>query len=205
MFSTRNPNEYNVKEGDFPNVVPAYIEVSKGSRNKYEYDPKSNFLFLDRVLHSAVFYPYNYGFIPQTLCDDGDALDVLIMGSEALVPGSMAHIRPISYLIMEDEKGQDEKVLAVLDKDPHYYHVKSMEDISKHVFDEITHFFESYKKLEKDKWVKVDKWKNTEETHHLIKQMHKKYNDESTNNNISNLLNTNSVDSTLIWTNPWSL
>ncbi|EWM23239.1 inorganic diphosphatase [Nannochloropsis gaditana] len=92
----------------FPGEVPVFIEVSKGSRMKYEWDSNVGLLRLDRVLHSAVFYPFDYGFIPQTLCDDGDPLDVLVMGDSSLEPGCIVDVRVLGYMVMEDEKGKDE-------------------------------------------------------------------------------------------------
>ena len=100
----------------FPNVIPAYIEIAKHSNVKYEWDEENKVLMLDRILHSAVMYPENYGFIPQTLCDDGDPLDVLILSSCTLQPGTIAYVRPICYLNMTDEKGKDEKMLAISSK-----------------------------------------------------------------------------------------
>ena len=149
--------------------------MSKNSRFKYEWDDKLNTLVLDRILHSSVVYPYNYGFFPQTLCDDGDPLDVLVMCDGELLPGSVVYVRPICYMIMEDEKGQDEKVLAVVDKDPRLDEIKTMNDIPKHIIHEITNFFETYKILEKDKWVKVGDWKNKKETLQLIKDSNETY------------------------------
>lgn len=159
----------------FPSEIPAFIEVSSGSRNKYEYNNQTGLMMLDRVLHSAVYYPYDYGFIPQTLCKDGDPLDVLVIGTSPLIPGCVAMIRPICYMVMEDEKGQDEKVLAVLSQDPAYQDVKTMSDISKHKLLEITQFFETYKALEKDKWVRVGEWKDVDETNQLIVSTHQHY------------------------------
>mmetsp|Transcript_8988 Transcript_8988/g.14565 ORF Transcript_8988/g.14565 Transcript_8988/m.14565 type:complete len:280 (-) Transcript_8988:636-1475(-) len=153
---------YDVPLGKkMPEVIPCFIEVSRGSRNKYEWDNEMGFLKLDRVLHSAVFYPHNYGFFPQTLCGDGDPLDVLVMGDLPLVPGSLVDVRPIAYMVMEDEKGMDEKVLAVVNKDPHYVEMKTLRDVPEHVLREIAHFFQTYKALEKRKWVKVGGWKGT--------------------------------------------
>ena len=171
----KSPYDINIKAFDFPNCIPAYIEVSKNSRFKYEWDNDLNSLVLDRVLHSSVVYPYNYGFFPQTLCDDGDPLDVLVMCDGELVPGCIVNVRPICYMVMEDEKGLDEKVLAVVDKDPRLNEIDSMYDIPKHIIDEISNFFETYKILEKDKWVKVGDWKNKKETYELIEKSHEKY------------------------------
>jgi inorganic pyrophosphatase len=170
-----SPYHLNLIDSDFPHKLPAYIEVSKNSRFKYEWDNKLNTLVLDRILHSSVVYPYNYGFFPQTLCDDGDPLDVLVMCDGELIPGSVVYVRPICYMIMEDEKGKDEKVLAVVDKDPRLDEIETMNDIPKHIIHEITNFFETYKILEKDKWVKVGDWKNKEETLQLIKDSYETY------------------------------
>jgi inorganic pyrophosphatase len=170
-----SPYHLELINKDFPVKIPAYIEVSKNSRFKYEWDDKLNTLVLDRILHSSVVYPYNYGFFPQTLCDDGDPLDVLVMCDGELLPGSVVFVRPICYMIMEDEKGQDEKVLAVVDKDPRLNEIQTMNDIPKHIIHEITNFFETYKILEKDKWVKVGDWKNKEETLQLIKDSYETY------------------------------
>ena len=158
-----------------PVVVPMFVEVAKGSRMKYEYDHSNGLLRLDRVLHSATFYPHNYGFISQTLCGDGDALDVLVMCDGVLQPGSIVDVRPIAYLVMEDEKGLDEKVLAVLADDPRFKEVNRMGDVSDHVLREIGAFFSTYKSLEKGKWAKCGGWRGTEDTHELILDTHRTY------------------------------
>ena len=172
MFS---PYTYPIRIKKYPKNIPVFIEVQKGSRCKYEYNCKTGFLTLDRILHSAVYYPYNYGFIPQTLCNDGDPLDILVMSDESLVPGCFVNVRPICYMIMEDEKGLDEKVLGVISNDPNYEHVKCIKDIQDHKLKEISQFFETYKALEKNKWVKVGDWNDINDTHVLIKNMHEKY------------------------------
>eukprot|EP00937_MAST-01D_sp_MAST-1D-sp2_P006747 g6747.t1 len=166
---------YDLDLGEsFPEVLPCFIEVSRGSRNKYEWDDKIGFLRLDRVLHSAVFYPHNYGFFPQTLCGDGDPLDVLVLG-EPLVPGSIVDVRPLGFMIMEDEKGLDEKVLAVPTHDPRYAEYKTLRDVPDHLLREIAHFFGTYKALEKKKWAKVGGWKGTADTVSLIEDTHSAY------------------------------
>lgn len=173
---SENVSVYDIPIGKkMPEECICFIEVAKGSRNKYEWDNDIGFLRLDRVLHSAVFYPHNYGFIPQTLCGDGDPLDVLVMGDYALQPGCFVDIRPIAYMVMEDEKGMDEKVLAVSSKDPHFAQVTSLRDVPEHVLRETAHFFSTYKALEKKKWAKVGGWKGTEDTKELIEQTHKSY------------------------------
>ena len=132
-------------------------------------------LVLDRILHSAVFYPHNYGFIPETLCGDGDALDVLVMTSEPLMPGTYCKVRPICHLVMEDEKGQDEKLLAVSVNDPYYNNIVDKSGIADHILKEISVFFETYKILEKKKWVKVEDWSSEQETIQLILETRKRF------------------------------
>ena len=175
MYLEKFPYNTPIKTKKYPDSIPAFIEVSQGSRMKYEWSHQKRALELDRVLHSAVFYPHNYGFIPQTLCDDGDPLDVLVMCEGPLIPGCFVNIRPICYMVMEDEKGIDEKLLAVAEKDPHYSHINTIDDIPSHVLKEISQFFETYKTLEKEKWVKVGGWKNKDEALDLINQTHEFY------------------------------
>ena len=175
MFLKKFPYNTNIDSNNFPKSLPAFIEVSQASRMKYEWCHKKKALELDRVLHSAVFYPHNYGFIPQTLCDDGDPLDVLVMCDGPLIPGCFVQVRPICYMVMEDEKGKDEKLLAVAEKDPHYNHIYNIEDIPEHKLKEISQFFETYKSLEKEKWVKIGSWKNTQEAYQLINTTYSKY------------------------------
>lgn len=160
---------------DFPNKIPAYIEISAESKAKYEYDKDLGCLMLDRILSSSVTYPADYGFIPKTLCGDGDPLDVLILGSIPLVPGCVAMVKPIGYLEMSDEKGQDEKLIAVLDKDPRFKHCDDIDHISPHLLDEISEFFKTYKNLEKGKYVNVNGFKNKKQALQLIKQSNKSY------------------------------
>ena len=160
---------------NFPKILPAFIEISKGSNIKYEWDEKNQVLTLDRILHSSVVYPENYGFIPQTLCDDGDPLDVLILSNQQLLPGTIAYVRPICYMDMTDEKGKDEKLLAVLEKEPYFAHFKTIKDVSEHKLKEIKEFFGTYKNLEKNKWSKIENWNDYDETMHLIKKCHYKY------------------------------
>ena len=168
---------YDFKLGKkFPEIVPAYIEISKNSNVKYEWDEENKILTLDRILHSSVMYPENYGFIPQTLCDDGDPLDVIIICDHMLQPGTIAYVRPICYLNMTDEKGKDEKMIAILEKDPLYKHCNDLQDISKYKLNQIKEFFETYKNLEPNKWVKVENWENYEKTIELILSSHEKYN-----------------------------
>ncbi|CAM9955461.1 unnamed protein product, partial [Choristocarpus tenellus] len=127
---------------DFPRLCNCFVELSKESCMKYEWDDEINMLKLDRVLHNSIFYPLYYGFIPQTLCGDGDPLDVLVLVTSALQPGSIVDICPLGYMVMEDEKGLDEKVLAVPDKDPRFDHMKSLRDVPERTQREIANIFE---------------------------------------------------------------
>ena len=161
---------------EFPEKIPAFIEISKASNIKYEWDEENNILILDRILHSSVMYPENYGFIPQTLCDDGDPLDVLVLSHWKLQPGIIVNVRPIGYMNMTDEKGRDEKLLAVIDKDPYYTDVKSLNDMRDHKLIEIKEFFKTYKNLEQNKWSQVEDWHNYDEAIQILKTTHDKYN-----------------------------
>ena len=166
---------FHIDGNKYPEVIPAFIEVSQHSNVKYEWDNENSVLVLDRILHSSVFYPENYGFIPQTLCGDGDPLDVLAISSRPLQPGTIVYVRPICYMDMTDEKGKDEKVIAVVDKDPYYSNVQSMKDLSPHTLSQIKDFFETYKRLEPNKWVKVGGWYDTSDTLQLVCSTHEQY------------------------------
>lgn len=150
-----------------PEVCQAIIEVPRGSQNKYEFDKEQGIVKLDRVLFAPMFYPADYGFFPETLGGDGDPLDVLVLVTNPLHPGVAVDVRPIGVLLMSDDKGQDEKVLAVAKDDPRFAHVKDLTDISEHVRAEISFFFETYKVLEK-KMTKIDGWKDAAEAKRLI-------------------------------------
>lgn len=156
----------------FPYIIPAFIEIAKGSNIKYEWNDEHKTLILDRILHSSVMYPENYGFIPQTLCDDGDPLDVLVMSNKVLQPGTIVYVRPICHMDMEDEKGNDEKLLAIVDSEPDFHHVRTIDDIAKHKFAEISEFFKTYKNLEPNKWSKVKDWSSSVDTMRLIRTTH---------------------------------
>src|SRR4051794_1950953 len=140
----------------------AYIEIPKGSRNKYEYDHELDALVLDRFLFSSMVYPTDYGFIPETLGLDGDPLDAMVCVSEPTFPGCLIYVKPIALFRMEDDKGIDDKVLCVPLQDPTWNTLEELDDISDQLRDEITHFFSVYKDLEQKK-VKVDGWYSREE------------------------------------------
>jgi inorganic pyrophosphatase len=155
-----------------PEEVNVIIEVPAGSNPvKYEFDKDSGALFVDRFIQVAMHYPCNYGFIPHTLSDDGDPCDVLVIADFPVVPGSIIKARPIGVLLMEDESGFDEKILAVptAKLSPYYEGIKSYKDLPEIMAKRISHFFENYKTLEKNKWVKVKGWEDAEHAKQLIK------------------------------------
>ena len=131
-----------------PNDFIACIEIPKGSKNKYELDKESGFLILDRILFTSTHYPANYGFIPLTYADDKDPMDVLVLSSEEIAPLSLVRVYPIGVLAMKDDGFFDYKVLAIPFGDPTWSHFRELEELPKHIFDEISHFFNVYKTLE---------------------------------------------------------
>ena len=154
-----------------PHEINVLIEVPlRSDPIKYEYDKESGFIFVDRYLYTTMFYPCNYGFIPQTLSLDGDPVDVMVVGRMPVIPGAILRARPIGVLKMEDEAGLDEKILAVpTDKITQINrHVRNYTDIPEIDLARIAHFFEHYKDLEPNKWVKVPGWGDVEEAHQFI-------------------------------------
>ena len=127
---------------------PVVIEIPKGSKNKYELDKETGLLRLDRVLHSAVYYPADYGFIPRTFCDDGDPLDALVLGQEPVFPLTIVEARAIGVMRMRDEKGIDDKIVAISVRDPAFADYTDKGQLPAHVLREIRRFFEDYKTLE---------------------------------------------------------
>lgn len=155
-----------------PYDLNAVIEIPQGGEPvKYEIDKDSGALMVDRFLHTAMFYPGNYGFIPHTLAEDGDPMDVMVVGPTPVVPGAIIRCRPIGVLMMIDEKGADEKVLAVpVDKlHPFYKGVESWRALPAILTDQIAHFFAHYKDLEKDKSTEIVRWADVEEAADLIR------------------------------------
>ena len=155
-----------------PEDINVVIEIPANSSVKYEVEKASGAIFVDRFLFTAMYYPFNYGFIPKTHADDGDPVDVLVLGNQPVYPGAVIRSRPIGMLIMEDEAGMDEKVLAVpvskLDKS--FDDIKDISDLPEITKDKIKHFFEHYKDLEPGKWVKLKDWKNASEAKEYIKK-----------------------------------
>ncbi len=131
-----------------PEEFVAFIEISKGSKMKYELDEETGLIAVDRILYTSTEYPWNYGLIPLTVAPDGDPLDVLVISSEPIVPGALAKCRPIGIMRMVDSGDQDDKVLAVLPKDPMYSGYTDIAQLPKHLGEEIQHFFSVYKALE---------------------------------------------------------
>jgi inorganic pyrophosphatase len=129
-------------------AFPVIIEIPKGSKNKYELDKETGLLRLDRVLHSAVYYPADYGFIPRTFCDDGDPLDALVLSQEPVYPLTIVEARAIGVMRMRDEKGIDDKIVAVSVRDPAFLDYRDQAELPPHVLREVRRFFEDYKALE---------------------------------------------------------
>ncbi|MEL6159349.1 MAG: inorganic diphosphatase [Cyanobacteria bacterium J06627_32] len=148
-------------------IVNVLIEIPAGSKNKYEFDKDLNAFALDRVLFSSVQYPYDYGFIPNTLADDGDPLDGMVMMDQPTFPGCVIAARPIGMMEMIDGGDRDEKILCVPAEDPRYNNVKTLDDVEQHRLDEIAEFFASYKNLEK-KEVEILGWKNLDQVQPLV-------------------------------------
>jgi len=141
-------HDYPVDEARIADWFPAIIEVPMGSKNKYELDKATGLLRLDRVLYSAVHYPANYGFVPRTFCDDGDPLDVLVFGQEPVQPLTVIDVRAIGVMRMRDDKGIDDKVLAVSIGDPAFADYRDFRELPRHVIREMMRFFQDYKVLE---------------------------------------------------------
>lgn len=155
-----------------PYDVNVVIEIPVGGNPvKYELDKDSGAMFVDRFLHTAMYYPFNYGFLPHTLSDDGDPIDAAVLGQVPVAPGVVIRSRPIGVLIMEDEAGVDEKILCVpVDElHPYYANTASFRDLPSIMLEQMAHFFGHYKDLEHGKWVQVRRWGEAEEAFDLIR------------------------------------
>ena len=170
-------NSSKIPVGENPEKINVVVEIPYGSNIKYELDKESGAVVVDRVMYSAMFYPANYGFVPNTLSDDGDPADVLVLNEYPLQAGSVIKCRLIGVLLMEDESGIDEKLLAVpVSKiDPRYDDIKSLDDLPKITLDRIKNFFETYKMLEPNKWVKVKDYKGKEEAQAILQKAIESY------------------------------
>ena len=155
-------------------TVDAVIEIPKGSRNKYEYDARLGMFRFDRMLFSSVHYPSDYGFIMNTLADDGDPLDALVFVGEPTFPGCVIEIKPVGLFKMWDEKGPDEKILGVPVLDPQWNWLNSLDDVPKHMLLEIEHFFQVYKELEKKK-TGVEGWGDVDAAIEVIEKSQRRF------------------------------
>jgi inorganic pyrophosphatase len=153
----------------------AVIEIPRGSRNKYEVDHETGRVHLDRVLFTNFVYPIDYGYFDKTLGGDGDPLDALVILEFPVFPGVVVDVRPVGYLVMEDDGGVDEKVICVQTKDPRFSHIQDIDDVPEQTKNEIKHFFEHYKDLEPGKWVKVGEWHGRADAEKLIEAALKNY------------------------------
>ncbi|MEL7502120.1 MAG: inorganic diphosphatase [Cyanobacteria bacterium J06554_6] len=152
-----------------PGLINVLIEIPGGSKNKYEFDKDINAFALDRVLYASVQYPFDYGFIPNTLADDGDPLDGMVIMDQPTFPGCVIAARPIGMLGMIDGGDSDEKILCVPDKDPRYAGVKTLTDVAPHRLDEIAEFFRTYKNLEK-KVTEITGWQDADQVQSLVEK-----------------------------------
>lgn len=155
-------------------IIEVIIEIPKGSRNKYEFDHKRQVFKLDRMLFSSMHYPSDYGFIPGTLAEDGDALDALVLLGEPTFPGCHIEARPVGLFRMRDEKGVDYKILAVPLFDPQWNYIYNLKEVPGHLLVEIEHFFDVYKELEKKKTA-VEGWEDASSAYRIIKEARQRY------------------------------
>ncbi|MGY3267065.1 MULTISPECIES: inorganic diphosphatase [unclassified Lysobacter] len=165
-----------------PHEINVIIEIPKDAEPvKYEVDKETGAIFVDRILSTPMRYPCNYGYVPHTVCGDGDPADVLVILPLPLIPGSVIRCRPVGVLKMTDEAGSDEKILAVpVDKVFNgYSHINDIDQVSPHWCDRIGHFFEHYKDLEKGKWVKISGWGGAEDAKQILAEAMKSYDDSS--------------------------
>lgn len=154
------------------------VEISKGSKCKYELDKKTGAIILDRILFTSTAYPHNYGFIPCTLSDDGDPLDVLLLCSETIVPLALVECKPIGVLMMNDNGSCDEKIIAVVNTDPFYKDYKDIKELPNHIIDEIKHFFSVYKQLETNSNVEIETILSSKAAKRIIEESIVRYNNK---------------------------
>ncbi len=157
--------------------VSVVIEIPRGSKVKYELDKPTGMLRVDRILYSSVHYPANYGFLPRSYCDDGDPLDILVLGAEPVVPLAMMMARPIGVMHMEDDGQSDDKIIGVHIHDPAFAEITDVSQLAKHTFTEIKRFFEDYKVLENKK-VTVDEFSGHERALEVVREAFKFYRTE---------------------------
>ena len=162
----------NEPGSEAPKKVNVFIEIPKGSNVKYEYDIENKVIKVDRILHTSMVYPYNYGYVAGTLGEDGDPLDIMVVSNSSFIPYSTIVARPIGALMMKDEEGVDTKVLAVPTEkvEPDFKGVNDVNDLPEHVRDMIGHFFSYYKSIEPGKWAKAEGWKGHDEAYRFINE-----------------------------------
>jgi len=165
---------------DPPKRVNVIVEVPKGETNKYEYDYEWGVFRLDRVLYGALYFPADYGIIPQTWYIDDDPLDIMVLTSKPTFTGCIMEARPIGVLTMEDEKGEDDKIIAVPVSDPRFKELTDSSMMAQHLRAEISDFFYNYKNLEPRKWVKVKEWKDSRSAEEIINMAIKMYKEKAT-------------------------
>lgn len=158
-------------------IVTVMVEIPKGSRNKYEWDKQRHAVRFDRMLFSAVHYPSDYGFIPETLAQDQDPLDALVLVWEPTFPGCIIDVKPVGVFKMWDEKGPDEKILCVPVADPLWNHIASLADVPPHLLKEIQHFFSIYKELEHKK-TGIEGWEDRESAIRFIKEARQRFKEQ---------------------------
>ena len=167
---------HDLKPGT-PDSITTIIEINKGSKNKYEIDKESGLIALDRVSHTSQDFPFDYGFIPQTLWDDGDPMDVIVLTTYPLFPGLLVRVRPVAIMNMIDGGDSDDKVIAVPAEDPRWTNIKDLADINPHTLKEIEHFYSTYKQLQ-NKVVKVNGFKGKKEVEAAFKRGVQLYQDK---------------------------
>lgn len=155
---------------DAPNKVNAFIEIPKGGNVKYEYDEELEALRVDRILHTSMVYPYNYGFVPGTKGEDGDPLDIMVVSSSPFLPSTVAVVRPVGVLLMRDEEGVDTKVIALPTEkvDPAFKGISEIDGLGEHTKAMIAHFFSYYKSIEPGKWAKIEGWAGAQKAREMI-------------------------------------
>ncbi|MCL5100478.1 MAG: inorganic diphosphatase [Candidatus Marsarchaeota archaeon] len=155
-----------------PKIVNAFIEIPKGTNVKYEYDEDSEMIKVDRVLHTSMVYPYNYGFVPGTLGEDGDPIDIMVVSSGVFLPGTFLKVKPIGVLLMKDEEGIDTKTIAVPTAkiDPDFGKIDDIKDLNEHIKSMIAHFFSYYKSIEPGKWAEVGGWEGSQKAFEHVKE-----------------------------------
>jgi inorganic pyrophosphatase len=163
---------HNIPAGDPNKLINVIVEIPVGSKIKFEYDKDLGVIKADRLLYTAFSYPFNYGFVPGTLSEDHDPLDIVVLSSEPIYPGILIECRVVGMLETEDEEGGDAKVIAVpkAKVDPFLSHIESVNDLPDSEKNRIRHFYENYKSLEPGKWVKVTGWKDKTEAIHEVEQ-----------------------------------